>query len=225
MQCKSCNTELPKSAKVCPKCGEIIDDKHSGNLKVIAVIGLVIALVGGLLPFVQNTDEITDAYSFMSIDMPVLWYIQIVVIVAAILLLVARRDMLSIIPTAISAIIFIVAFVAMDFRLYASRNSYEVFKLTDLLSKPEYTVGAGTYVFILGIIVAIAGCFIDIMKYFKKDLGVDKRFLTNSINQSIWKKMYYYRGFYLMFLPVLIMVLLFNYWPMLGCRYAFTKYN
>ena len=79
MQCKSCNTELPKSAKVCPKCGEIIDDKHSGNLKVIAVIGLVIALVGGLLPFVQNTDEITDAYSFMSIDMPVLWYIQIVV--------------------------------------------------------------------------------------------------------------------------------------------------
>ena len=101
MQCKSCNTELPKSAKVCPKCGEIIDDKHSGNLKVIAVIGLVIALVGGLLPFVQNTDEITDAYSFMSIDMPVLWYIQIVVIVAAILLLVARRDMLSIIPTAI----------------------------------------------------------------------------------------------------------------------------
>lgn len=224
MQCKSCNTELPKSAKVCPKCGEIIDDKHSGNLKVIAVIGLVIALVGGLLPFVQNTDEITDAYSFMSIDMPVLWYIQIVVIVAAILLLVARRDMLSIIPTAISAIIFVVAFVAMDFRLYASRNSYEVFKLTDLLSKPEYTVGAGTYVFILGIIVAIAGCFIDIMKYFKKDLGVDKRFLTNSINQSIWKKMYYYRGFYLMFLPVLIMVLLFNYWPMLGCRYAFTKY-
>lgn len=25
-------------------------------------------------------------------------------------------------------------------------------------------------------------------------------------------------------LPVLIMILLFNYWPMLGCRYAFTKY-
>lgn len=27
-----------------------------------------------------------------------------------------------------------------------------------------------------------------------------------------------------MFLPVLVMILLFNYWPMLGCRYAFTKY-
>lgn len=68
MQCKSCNTELPKGAKVCPKCGEMVDDKHSGNLKVIAVIGLVIALVGGLLPFVQNKNEITDAYSFMNIS-------------------------------------------------------------------------------------------------------------------------------------------------------------
>ena len=27
-----------------------------------------------------------------------------------------------------------------------------------------------------------------------------------------------------MFLPVLVMVLLFFYWPMLGCRYAFTSY-
>ena len=27
-----------------------------------------------------------------------------------------------------------------------------------------------------------------------------------------------------MLLPVFVMVLLFNYWPMLGCRYAFTKY-
>ena len=56
MQCKSCGTELPKKAKVCPKCGELVGKQKSDNLKVIAVAGLVIALIGGLLPFVQNTD-------------------------------------------------------------------------------------------------------------------------------------------------------------------------
>ena len=50
MQCKSCNTELPKHAKVCPRCGALVG-KKSGNLKVIAIIGLVIAFIGGLLPF------------------------------------------------------------------------------------------------------------------------------------------------------------------------------
>ena len=66
MQCKSCGTELPKKAKVCPKCGELVGKQKSDNLKVIAVAGLVIALIGGLLPFVQNTDVelISDAYSF-----------------------------------------------------------------------------------------------------------------------------------------------------------------
>lgn len=33
------------------------------------------------------------------------------------------------------------------------------------------------------------------------------------------------RGYYIMFLPVLIFVLLINYWPMLGVRYAFYDYK
>lgn len=33
------------------------------------------------------------------------------------------------------------------------------------------------------------------------------------------------RGYYLMFLPVFIFVLLINYWPMLGVRYAFYDYK
>ena len=45
MQCKSCGTELPKKAKVCPKCGELVGKQKSDNLKVIAVAGLVIALI------------------------------------------------------------------------------------------------------------------------------------------------------------------------------------
>ena len=35
----------------------------------------------------------------------------------------------------------------------------------------------------------------------------------------------YYRGFYLMFLPVLIFALVFHYLPMLGIRYAFFSYK
>lgn len=38
-------------------------------------------------------------------------------------------------------------------------------------------------------------------------------------------RLYNYRGFYLMFLPVLIFALIFNYAPMLGIRYAFTTYK
>ena len=33
------------------------------------------------------------------------------------------------------------------------------------------------------------------------------------------------RGYYLMFLPVFIFVLIMNYWPMLGIRYAFYDYK
>lgn len=228
MQCKSCNAELPKKAVVCPKCGAPTSDKGPQNIKVIAVIGLIIAFIGGLLPFVQNTSEISDAYSFMNIDMPFIWYLFMVAIIASICLLAAKKDKLSFIPTAISAVIFVVAFVAMNFRGYTGRFKYEVHSLTDLLSNgfegSTYTVGAGVYVFAIGIILAIVGCFIDVMKYFKKDLGVDSKYLSNSLNQSVWTKIYYYRWFYVMFLPVLVMVILFNYWPMAGCRYAFTKY-
>ena len=88
----------------------------------------------------------------------------------------------------------------------------------------SYSVGSGVYVIIIGLIVAIVGVFWDVVKIFKKDLGVDTKYLSNTLNQNIGQKMFYYRGFYLMFLPVLVMVLLFFYWPMLGCRYAFTSY-
>ncbi len=227
MQCKSCGAELPKRAKVCPKCGTMTSDK-TGNLKVVAVIGLIIAMIGGLLPFVQNTEEISDAYSFMNIDMPIVWYAFLAACVVSIILLVARKDMLSIISTVIAAGIFVASFVAVNFRHYANKNRFDVRSLTDLLAnghgEDKYIIGCGVFVVAIGVIVAIAGVFIDVMKYFKKDKGVDARYLSNSINKSVWTKILYYKGFYLMFLPVFIFIILFNYWPMLGCRYAFTKY-
>ena len=57
MQCKSCNAELPKHAKVCPRCGALADERATANIKLVAIIGIVIAMIGSMLPFVQNTDK------------------------------------------------------------------------------------------------------------------------------------------------------------------------
>ena len=43
--------------------------------------------------------------------------------------------------------------------------------------------------------------------------------------RSLLVALYYYRGFYLMFLPVLIFAIVFHYLPMLGIRYAFFSYK
>ena len=48
---------------------------------------------------------------------------------------------------------------------------------------------------------------------------------STGTNRSLGAKIYKYRGFYVMFLPVLVFAILFYYLPMLGVRYAFTNYN
>ena len=236
MQCPSCNTELPKKAKVCPKCGTAIG-KPKGNLRVMAIIGFVVMLVASLLPMVQSGEKIklglypkAYAFGYMNISMPVMWYLCIVV---AIILVVARKEILSIIPVAVSVVITIVSFLAFDFnsvegKVMGGGLKFVPHSLTDLLSNGyngnSYHIGCGLIVLAIGVVIAIAGCFIDVVKPFKKDLHVDTKYLSNSLNQSLSNKIYYYRGFYLMFLPVFVMIMLFNYWPMLGCRYAFTCY-
>ena len=209
-----------------------IDDEESRRIYGVASIlsiGILVSLVNyiwgdRIAEWIPGGIERTEQIFWT------LWYLFMIAIIAAIILLVLKKDMFSIIPTAISAVIFVISLVAVNFRGYYGRNKYDIYSLTNLLSSgngsddAKYVLGLGVYVLIVGYILAIAGCFIDIMKYFKKDLGVDSRYLSNSINKSVWKTMYYYRGFYIMFLPVLIMIILFNYWPMAGCRYAFTKY-
>lgn len=239
MQCPSCNTELPKKAKVCPKCGTAIG-KPKGNLRVMAIIGFVVMLVASLLPMVQSGEKIklglypkAYAFGYMNISMPVMWYLFIACIVVAIILVVARKEILSIIPVAVSVVITIVSFLAFDFnsvegKVMGGSLKFVPHSLTDLLSNGyngnSYHIGCGLIVLAIGVVIAIAGCFIDVVKPFKKDLHVDTKYLSNSLNQSLSNKIYYYRGFYLMFLPVFVMIMLFNYWPMLGCRYAFTCY-
>ena len=239
MQCPSCNTELPKKAKVCPKCGTAIG-KPKGNLRVMAIIGFVVMLIASLLPMVQSGEKIklglypkAYAFGYMNISMPVMWYLFIACIVVAIILVVARKEILSIISVAVSVVITIVSFLAFDFnsvegKVMGGGLKFVPHSLTDLLSNGyngnSYHIGCGLIVLVIGVVIAIAGCFIDVMKPFKKDLHVDTKYLSNSLNQSLSNKIYYYRGFYLMFLPVFVMIMLFNYWPMLGCRYAFTSY-
>lgn len=43
--------------------------------------------------------------------------------------------------------------------------------------------------------------------------------------KPLWTRIYTYRWFYLMFLPVLAFAIIFYYWPMLGIRFAFTDYK
>ena len=42
---------------------------------------------------------------------------------------------------------------------------------------------------------------------------------------KVLKKINRYKGFYVMFLPVLVFAIIFYYAPMIGVRYAFTNYN
>lgn len=43
--------------------------------------------------------------------------------------------------------------------------------------------------------------------------------------KSVWAKVNRYKGFYLMFMPVLIFALIFNYLPMFGIVFSVTNYN
>lgn len=212
--CKACNTELPKKAKQCPKCGTKVYQPPK-NIRVLGIAGAVIAIIGGLLPFIQNSEKIKDALSYMSYlnnkgyeyaYHEYLWYVFMLMLVASIVIIACKKEVFSIITTVIAAIIFGVTM--MD--------------LSSYLADPVYKIGMGTYVVIFGLVLSIAGCFIDIMKYFNKKPNYDTRYMTNT--RSVTSRMYTYRWFYLMFLPVLIMILIFNYWPMLGIRYAFTDY-
>ena len=55
-----------------------VNNKGPHYLKVVAIAGAVIAFIGGMLPFVQNTENIETAYSFMNIQMPFFWYLYMI---------------------------------------------------------------------------------------------------------------------------------------------------
>lgn len=212
--CKACNAELPKNGKLCPQCGTKVYQPPK-NIRVLAIVGAVLAIIGGLLPFIQNTEKVKDALSFMSYlnnknypyaNHEILWYLFMLALIATCIIVVLKKEVFSIITTAIAGVIF--ALTMKDLSTY--------------LSSPEYEIGVGTYVVVIGLVIAVLGCFFDILK-FKKTVQYDTRYFTN--NKSTWTRMVNHKWFYLMFVPVLIFILIFNYWPMLGIRYAFTDYT
>ena len=225
-QCKACSTELPKKAKKCPQCGTKVYQPPK-NVRVLAIAGAVIAFIGSLLPLIQNVvkadgklktlKNIQDAFGFMSYLHKAkdtyaydyhqyMWYLFIAALVATCIIVVFKKEIYSIATTAIAGIVF--AIVMKD--------------LSSFLADPKYGIGYGVYVTIIGLIIAVAGCFFDILK-FRKTIDYDTRYYKN--DKSTWTRMKNHGWFYLMFLPVLIFILIFNYWPMLGIRYAFTIYK
>ncbi len=290
MECKSCNTQIPKRAKKCPKCGMPVI-KEEKNLKVLAIVGAVIAFVGGLLPLVQLKSLVEVAFGFMNggfilkdlgayhspdsswgevldtyLTVPnstfgeVFWYIFMLALIATVLLVIFKYEKYSIVTTVIAFVVFIVYFVIIQdahMNPIVIENIYDTkslmvplfedwgmsaeqidgmkqaqrldflteisgYSVKDFMNKGVAELGLGFYTIIIGIVVAIVGVFFDVYKYIKKP-APKSEYQRN--NRSVAQRMYTYRWFYLMFLPVLIFILLFNYWPMLGIRYAFTKYS
>ena len=73
----------------------------------------------------------------------------------------------------------------MNFRGYESRKLYNLHSLTDLLSNgyegSSYSVGCGVYVVIIGLILGIAGCFIDIMNKLNQQESMVKDLLPQMV--------------------------------------------
>lgn len=287
MLCKSCNTQVPKRAKKCPKCGAPVLHE-SKNIRVVAIFGAIIAFVGGLLPFVQFKSLVEVAFGFMNggqimrdtsqyliedlswleavetyAALPdnsfgaMFWYIYMALLLGTIILCALKLEKYSLITTigaAITAVVyyFVIQDAHLDPRiieLYTKTQMKEVLAqmglsadeiealkksarykkqlelagmpVSDLLKNGIAEIGCGVYVTIVGIIIAIGGVFVDILKYFKKEMA-NANLVTN--RHSTLARMYTYRWFYLMFLPVIIFVGIFNYLPMLGLRYSFTVY-
>lgn len=53
----------------------------------------------------------------------------------------------------------------------------------------------------------------------------DNKKATVRSSKTLGQRIYYHRWFYLMFLPVFVFVIVFNYLPMLGIRFAFYDYK
>ena len=208
MLCKACNTEIPKKTKRCPKCGWQVR-REPKNIRPIAIAGAVISFVGGLLPFIQNSNamkKFTPAYGMMNYEQPIMWYAFMLLLVASIVLCAIKYEKFSIITTVLAAVIFGIAYNETCGRHGA----------------PGMMVGLGLPVVIVGTVLGVVGVFLDVLKLTKKGPEVDPHYIGNS--SSVWRKIYVNRWFYVMALPVIIFLIIFNYLPMAGLRYSFTDY-
>lgn len=211
MLCQSCKAPLPKKATRCPKCGKPVV-KPQKNIYPIAIAGAVISFVGGMFPAIQNSDAVkkfVPAYGLMNYDQPIYWYLFMALLVVSVILCAVKLEKISIATTVIAAVIYGITYNNIC-------NKYGAAGMEN---------GLATVIVIVGTIVAIAGCFLDVNKNAaerkRKNGELDYQYTGN---KSVWRRIYIHRGFYIMFIPVFVFLLLFNYLPMAGLRYAFMDY-
>ena len=211
MLCKTCKTEIPKRMVRCPECGTVVAKKKK-NIYPIAIAGAVISFVGVFFPAIQNSDaskKFTPAYGFMNYEQPVMWYLFMALLVASVILCAVKLEKISIATTVAAAVVYGITY-----------NN-----ICNLHGAKGMQNGLANVIVIVGTIVAVVGCFLDVNKNAaekkRKSGQLDYQYTGN---KTIWQRIYIYRGFYVMFLPVLIFIIIFNYLPMAGLRYAFTDY-
>ncbi len=56
-------------------------------------------------------------------------------------------------------------------------------------------------------------------------MGKSSNTVGQTVKKPLGQRIWNHRGFYLMFLPVFVFVLIIYYWPMLGVRYSFYTYK
>ena len=150
MVCKTCNAEIPKKATRCPECGRAVV-KPQKNLYPIAIAGAVISFVGGFFPAIQNADaskKFNPAYGFMNYEQPVLWYLFIALLTASVILCAVKYEKISIATTVLAAVVY-----AIVYNNICNRHG-----------APGMQNGLAGALVILGTIVGVAGCFLDVNK-------------------------------------------------------------
>lgn len=211
MLCKQCNAEIPKKALRCPKCGKAVV-KEQRNLYPIAIAGAVIVFIGGFFPAIQNSNAVKKfqpAYGFMNYDQPLLWYLFMLLLVGSVLLCAFKMEKISIATTVLAAVVYGIVYSGIS-KKYGGEGMEN---------------GLATVIIVIGTLVGIAGSFLDVNKNAaerkRKSGALDFQYTGN---RTVMQRIYIYRGFYIMFLPVFVFLFIFNYLPMAGLRYAFTDY-
>lgn len=197
---KAVGAEVPKKSK------------NQRNVYPIAIAGAVISFAGGFFPAIQNSDaakKFTPAYGFMNYEQPAVWYLFIALLVASVILCAVKHEKISIATTAAAGVVYWITYNSICNRHGAQGMQN----------------GIASAIVIVGTIVGAVGAFLDVNKNAaerkRKNGELDFQYTGN---KTVWQRMYYYRWFYVMFLPVFIFLFLFNYLPMAGLRYAFTDY-
>ncbi|MCR5311015.1 MAG: ABC transporter permease subunit [Lachnospiraceae bacterium] len=208
MQCKYCGTQITKKDTRCPQCGRAIV-KPEKNIRPIAIAGVVIAFVGSAFPMIMNSNadlKFQPAFGFMNYESPWMWYSFLLLCVLSVVLCAVKLEKFSIAPTAILGVLCGITYNNVCLRHGA----------------PGMVMGLAPILVYAGCAIGVIGVFLDVLKFKKKEISSDYRYTGH---KTVWQRIYIYRWFYLMFLPVLVFVIIFNYLPMTGLRYAFMDFK